>query len=235
MSITLASAWFLNVGSFFLGGSWHLPTVLLCFCCGMAFPITSPFLRAFQHRNWAGFPAAFQPIQSFEGVREPVSSKCLSPCQSKPWGQGWLSIHTSALGVHTLMALQAWSVPVRKQADSLPGTWFTLWPRHCLMFKHSQFVHCLSPSPYGLIPLRAPYSGLYRMLAWKPFFSNVLENAFLLLCLSVKTGGGSYLSLPPKGTTGFWNLIKFFPALAPQPCNSQWSWAFSVHTLQQQR
>lgn len=54
-------------------------------------PVASPSLRACQHRNWAGFPAAFQPIQSFEGVREPVSSMCLFPCQSKPWGQGRLS------------------------------------------------------------------------------------------------------------------------------------------------
>lgn len=56
-----------------------------------ASPITSPSPKAFQHRNRAGFPAAFQPIQSFEGVRELTSSMCLSPCQSKPWGQGRLS------------------------------------------------------------------------------------------------------------------------------------------------
>lgn len=81
-------------------------------------PVASPSLRACQHRNWAGFPAAFQPIQRFEGVREPVSSMCLSPCQSKPWGQGGSrhasSIHTSALGLHTSTAA-AGTVCTRKE------------------------------------------------------------------------------------------------------------------------
>lgn len=116
------SLWHLHGFQMWAAFSWLVlgicPRCSSAFVVAMASPITSPFLRAFQHRNWAGFPAAFQPIQNFEGVRESASSKCLSPCQSKPWGQGWLSaassIHTSALGLHTLMATAGMGCTCRK-------------------------------------------------------------------------------------------------------------------------
>lgn len=147
------------MGSFFLGGPWYL--LHGAFVVAMASPVTSPFLRAFQHWNWAGFPAAFQPIQSFEGVREPLSSKCLSPCQSKPWGQGWLSaassFHTSALGLQHPhghcrygLFLQENRVTPYPGHDLPPAQGTALHPN-----THRQFVHCFYPPPYSLIPLKA--------------------------------------------------------------------------------
>lgn len=109
---------------------------------------TSPSLRACQHRNWAGFPAAFQPIQSFEGLREPVSSMCLSPCQSKLLGQAWLStclrhshlcigsVHHHRQCRHGLYFKKTWWLPL-----------LDTWSRQHFVLKRSQTVYPLPFSP----------------------------------------------------------------------------------------
>lgn len=125
-----------------------------------ASPITSPSLRACQHWNGAGFPAAFQPTQCFEGVREPVSSMCLSPCQLKPWGRGRLlaclwhshlctgSAHPHGGCRHGLY-LQENSNTLSWTHDLPPDQGTALYSN-----THRQFVCCLSPSPYSLMPLQ---------------------------------------------------------------------------------
>lgn len=158
-----------------------------------ASPITSPSLRACQHWNGAGFPAAFQPTQCFEGVREPVSSMCLPPCQLKPWGRGRLSAclwhsHLCTGLAHPHGSCRHGLYLQENKVTPCPG--HMIYPLiKALLYIHSQTV-CLLPFSLSLqfnAPARVIDRVCTRIFALKACFSNALENTFFHLCLITRT------------------------------------------------
>lgn len=109
------------------------------------------------------------PFNPFRALRVWGSRFLLSACPHASQSPGdragpWLPPAFTPLHwvCTTSWPLQAWSVPARKQGDSLPWTWFTPCPRYCFVVKHSQTIHSLPFSPS--LEFNSPQSSLLGLV-----------------------------------------------------------------------